>query len=447
VERWKKRREKEGRMKGLTRIGRVGALLCVVAAAGCLAGCGGGAAKPAAIKGSLTYWYNLDWDEADQKLLAAFRQAQPNIEVTATGFTYDTFVEKVRVAYAGGSESDVQQIFGDWAMDLMKNKRLSPVPKAYAGEIRTRLFDTTLGGYSFNDVLYGIPREYNIESGGVLYYPEELEKAGYAGFPKTWDELMDAARKMTRYDAKGTPIHWGFDFMTTDNVPYLFLSLILQQGGSYWAKDMVHVTFSTPEAEKAMQVMADMVLKDRLTEINHLSDATNDAYVYFFKGTSSMLYRGPWVIPTGKNDFGLESFAYGSMPSFAGGSLAFAAESGWGEVVSARSKRQDAAWVFVEFITSPGSQRTWNETTYTIPSEKSVAESPDFLETNPLIKPSLDVLKYGKPIGPLMSIDTFKGTIVKDNFTRLCGGSQDVKATLKAIEQQTNAMIDERRAQ
>jgi multiple sugar transport system substrate-binding protein len=329
----------------------------------------------------------------------------------------------------------------------MKHQRLMKVPDDYAAQLKKRLYDTTLGGYTWNGVMYGVPKEYNIESGGVLYYPEDLARVGYAEFPKTYAELVDAAKKLTRYDAKGNPIHWGFDFMTTDNVPYLLLSFILQQNGTYWAPDKIHVTFTTPEATKALQAMADLVLTDKVTEIKHLSDANNDASNYFFKGDSSMCFRGPWVIPVGLKDFDLHNFSYGPMPSFTGSSKAFAAESGWGEVVSAKTRSPDQAWAFVRFISSPESHRQWNTVTNTIPSEKSVAESKDFVQTNPMIKVSLDVLPFGKPIGPLQSIDQFKGQIVINNFTSLCTGGQDVATTLRKVEEETNKMIDEMRTQ
>ena len=380
------------------------------------------AGSPSSVKGTVSYWYGQDWEDANKQLLDAFSKAYPNITVTATGFTYDTFIEKIRAAYSAGEESDVQQVFGDWASGLMKHKRLAPVPKDYAAELKKRLFETTLGGYTYEGVLYGIPKEYNIECGGVLYYPADLKKAGYDEFPGTFSQLMDAAKKLTRYDAKGKPIHWGFDFMTTDSIPYLLLSLILQQNGTYWAADKIHVTFTTPEARKALQVMADMVVKDKVTEITHLSDTNSDASNYFYKGNSSMCFRGPWVIPVGTGEFQLNNFAYGPMPSFTGTSKAFAAESGWGEVVSAKTKNAESAWAFVRFISSAESHRQWNTVTNTIPSEKSVAESKEFLQSNPMIKVSLDVLPFGQPIGPLQSIDTFKSQIVVNNFTGLCTG-------------------------
>ena len=424
-------------------------LLCISLTV--LSGCGkqspASAANPSALKGSISYWYNQDWEDANKLLLEAFGKAYPNVTVDATGFTYDTFIEKIRAAYSAGEESDAQQVFGDWASDLMKHKRLQKVPDDYAAQVKKRLFDTTLGGYTFDGVLYGIPKEYNIECGGVLYYPADLQKAGYAEFPRTFAELVDAAKKLTRLDSKGNSVHWGFDFMSIDSVPYLFLSLILQQNGSYWAADKVHVTFTTAEATKAMQVMADLVLKDKVTDVRHLSDPNNDSSNYFYKGDSSMCFRGPWVIPVGQKDFNLSNFSYGPMPSFTGTSKAFAAESGWGEVVSARTRSLEPVWAFIRFISSPQSHALWNSVTNTIPSEKSVAESKEFLQGNPMLKVSLDVLPLGRPIGPLQSIDQFKSQIVINNFTALCTGGQDVPATLRKIEEETNKMIDEMRAQ
>ena len=127
--------------------------------------------QPSSLKGTITYWYNQDWEDANKQLFDAFAKAYPNITVNATGFTYDTFIEKIRAAYSAGEESDVQQVFGDWASDLMKHKRLAKVPEDYAAELKKRLFDTTLGGYTYDGVLYGVPKEYNIECGGCCTTP------------------------------------------------------------------------------------------------------------------------------------------------------------------------------------------------------------------------------------------------------------------------------------
>ena len=94
-------------------------------------------------------------------------------------------------------------------------------------------------------------------------------------------------------------------------------------------EDGVHVQFMTAEARKAMKAMADMVTVDKLTEPNHLWDASNDASTYFFK--RDVVDALPRTMGHGyrKKDFGLDNFSYAAMPSFSGSSRAFAAESGW----------------------------------------------------------------------------------------------------------------------
>lgn len=420
-----------------------------------LTGCGSSSQKaeqnsavtdPKQIKGTITYWCNQDWADANEQLIAQFQTEYPNIKVNMTPFPYDTLVEKLRASYAAKQESDVQEIFGDWATDLMKNGLIDQVPADLAADIKSNYYEAPLGGFTYKGNLYGIPQEFNIENGGVLYYPEDLEKVGYKEFPKTFEELMDAAKKLAKQDAKGNVTHMGFDFVSFDNVPYMFLSLILQQGGDYWDQDKVHVKFSTAEAEKAMQTMVDMVVKDKITEVNHYSDMNNESQVVFFKGLSSMCLRGPWVIPEGVDNFGLNNFKYGPMPSYNGDSLAFAAESGWGEVVSARSKNKEAAWLFVRYMTDKKNSEQFSLLTSTIPADKTIAESPEFVSHQPMLKTSLDVLKYGRPIGPLQSIDTFK-TIVGNHFVSMCTGGESVKEGLKLIENEMNKMIDERLAQ
>ncbi len=398
---------------------------------------------------TITYWShnNPDFVAANQQLIAKFEKKFPDIKVKYQYFPYEVLEQKLKAAYASRTESDVQQIFGSWAVEFTRHGHFDAVPDGMATEAKKRYFEATMGGYTYRGKLYGIPREYNLEYGGVLYYPDQLKAIGYDKFPTTYKDLIAAAQKLTKFDSKGNITRFGFDFTSTDNVPYLFLAFILQQGGSYWKADQVHVTFSTPEAEKAMREMADLVLKYKVTDMKHSTDPNTDISDYFFKGTSSMCFRGPWVIAAGLNTYKLNNFQYGPMPSYNGKSLAFAAESGWGEVVSARSKNKEAAWTFVKFISSEKNNALFNDRTYTIPADKAVARSPEFLKKNPLLKVSMDVLPYGKPIGPLQSVDRFKADIVYVEFQKVVDKKEDVRTALKNIEKETNKMIDELLAQ
>lgn len=421
-----------------------------------LAGCGGstssgsknptdnGASGTSSKSVTITWWShnNPDFVEANKKLIGDFNKVYPNIKINYQYFPYETMNAKLKASYAAHSESDIQQMFGTWATYYASHNWLSPVP-VDAAQMENDFFEAPLGAYKYNDKYYGIPHEYNIENGGVLAHPKMFQEENVPYPPKTWDELVAAAQKLTKTDSNGNITRFGFDFASLDNITFLFLSLILQQGGQYWDKDGVHVVFTTPEADKAMQTMADLILKYKVTDLKHLNQPNElDISDNFFRGQSAMTMRGPWTIATGLNTYKVKDFDYIPMPSFTDKPPYFAAESGWGEVVSANSKHTEEAWKFAEFITSKESSLYFNVRTFTVPARKDVAKDPEFVKQIPLMKTSLDVLEYGQWIGPLQDTDQFKN-ILCTHFQNVVEGKEQVSQALQNIQNEVNKMIDQ----
>lgn len=394
----------------------------------------------------VTYWChnNSDFVAANQALIDKFEAANPDIRVEMEAFPYDVLVQKMQAAYVAGNESDIQQIFGSWAIQYTRNGLFAEIPAAITGDVSQRFYPAQIGGYMYQGKVYGIPREFNIENGGVLYYPALLAEAGFDRLPNTWAELVEVARALTTYDTEGNITRAGFDFVSWDNITFTLLALILQQGGTYWAEDGIHVSFATPEAQTAAGALADMLVADKVTDFMH--NGPDDSADSFFKEKSAICIKGPWSVSMGINSYGRDDFMYGPMPSWDGGEHAFAAESGWGEVVSARSADKEHVWRFYEFMTSTESNRLWNEMTSTVPSEPAIAEAADYLDANPYLKVSTKVMPYAQPIGPLFDTDAFKW-FINSNFEKVALGEISVADALKAIETDTNAMIDEQRAQ
>ena len=190
-----------------------------------------------------------------------------------------------------------------------------------------------------------------------------------------------------------------------------------------------------------MQSLVDLVLTHKVTDTKHISES-DDLSEYFFKGGASMCIIGPWTIATGVNQFELDNFDYGLMPSIANDSYAFASPTGWGEVVSARSKNLEATWKFIEFATNEENSLLFNDVTYTVPAQKAVANSPEFLEKKPMLAPSIKVLPEGIPIGPFPNAPFFKKTVY-DHFVRICNGEETVEQACENIENEINRDIDD----
>lgn len=399
--------------------------------------------QPVEGKTNVTWWSHNGppWVEGNIKMITNFQEANPDINIVYQYFPYEVLISKLQAGYNSGTVADMQQMFGTWVTDYAAFGLLDPVPAEYAEGFADRFWEASIGAFTYNGQYYGMPKEFNLENGGMLVNPAITEEAGIPEQPETWQELVDNAVKATKYDDQGRITQAGFMFTGNDPITFLFLAMILQQGATYWADDGVHVNFQTDAAKKAWQDEVDLVAK------YHVDDETSYAgqdINFFFQGHAAMAMKGPWVIPEGEKNYPDLKFNYVKMPPYAGTDYLFAAESGWGEVVNvnAAPESKAAAWKFIDFMTQPDNLREWNLATYTLPSLKSMQNDPQILEVAPLLQVSFDVLPYGKWVGPVHNRDRFWQSI-HDAFTAACLGQLDAPTALTQAEQEINAMIDE----
>jgi multiple sugar transport system substrate-binding protein len=399
--------------------------------------------QPVEGKTNVTWWSHNGppWVEGNIKMITAFQEANPDINIVYQYFPYEVLISKLQAGYNSGTVADMQQMFGTWVTDYAAFGLLDPVPADYNEGFADRFWEASLGAFTYNEQYFGMPKEFNLENGGMLVNPAIVEEAGVPEQPKTWQELVDDAVKATKYDDQGRITQAGFMFTGNDPITFLFLAMVLQQGATYWADDGVHVNFQTDAAKKAFQDEVDLVAK------YHVDDETSYAgqdINFFFQGHAAMAMKGPWVIPEGEKNYPDMKFTYVPMPPYAGTDYLFAAESGWGEVVNVKAtpEAKAAAWKFIDFMTQPDNLRVWNLTTYTLPSLKSMQNDPEILKVAPLLKVSFDVLPYGSWVGPVHNRDRFWQSI-HDAFTAAALGQMDAPTALTQAEQEINAMIDE----
>ena len=399
-----------------------------------------------AVEGKLnvSWWShnNPAFVAANIEMIDRFQAENPDINITYQYFPYDIFISKLQAGYNSGTVADIQQMFGTWVTQYAGFGLLDPVPANLSEGMTDRFFEAAIGAYGLNGQYFGMPKEYNLENGSMLVNPALLEEAGVTDTPATWQELMDNAVKATKYDDQGRITQAGFLMTGNDAITFLFLAMILQQGGTYWADDGIHVNFQTDAAAAAWQAETDIVTK------YHVDDETSipnpDRYVVFFQGKGAMCMVGPWAIAVGQTDYPDLDFNYVNMPTFAGDEYRFAAESGWGEVVNANApaENKEAAWKFIDFMSQPDNLRDWNIATYTIPAVKALLDDPAILEAAPLFQAAFNVLPYGQWIGAVQDRDRFFRSI-HDAFTAVALGQMDAPTALLQAEQQINQMIDE----
>ena len=258
--------------------------------------------QPVEGKTNVSWWTinNPSWVDGNIKMITAFQEANPDINIVYQYFPYEVLISKLQAGYNSGTVADMQQMFGTWVTDYAAFGLLDPVPaESGRGLRRPLLGGVDRGVHATTSQYYGMPKEFNLENGGMLVNPEIVEADGIPEQPGTWQELIDNAVKATKYDDQNRITQAGFMFTGNDPINFLFLAMILQQGATYWADDGVHVNFQTDAAKKAWQDEVDLVAK------YHVDDETSYAgqdINFFFQGHAAYAMKGPWVIPEGAEE-------------------------------------------------------------------------------------------------------------------------------------------------
>ncbi len=426
--------------------------ICLLIAAMLLISMFGCAAKPAnngADEDSseqivLTFWGHQEnaINDSFKKIGDEFHAQHPNITIKFEFFPYDEYEAKVLASLSsktGGA--DLYELWGGWGVDFCSTGALAQMPDEMAKEIKADAYPSTYGALEYNDHLYGLPMEFNIESGAMLVNLHLLEKAGL-NIPTTWDELIEDAKKVKEGTGETMTVK-GFDFVGWDSVPYTFTSMILSQGDNY-LNDDGSFNFTSPAAKKAFTELTDLVVKDGVTNLVGLTGGDDmENYQLLFADQVVFAPRGPWTIAEGEHTFDLkfgEDFTYAPLPWY-GDKVAFCNETGWSLAVNGSSKQQEAAFEFLNYFYQDDVLMGHDIASGFIPSKRSVAEDPKLLESMPFLEPVVGILGNSQFIG-YFNTDVFK-EIINNVFTDYCTGGKyaSIDDALADIEAQCNESL------
>jgi multiple sugar transport system substrate-binding protein len=410
------------------------------------------AEAPSGAKKTLHLWshQNPSFVAVNEQLVKKYTEANPNVEIKYENFDYAQFITTIQTSMAAKTEADVMEMFGSWVQSYAKGGTLAVVPDLALNYEKAKglFYAAPLDGYVWEGKLYGMPNEYNLENGAVLTNKRMFEEAGVTFPPawKSWEDLVADAKKMTKVDSTGVMTVAGYNFVTGDGLGFLFWEGILENGGQYFAKDNTHLDFTTPQAKQTVQWMWDMANTDKVVDANTFNGASNWVGDSFFQGMDAIGFIGPWIVPEGRRKFPdfKDSWDYVSAPHF-GDKQMFAADAGWGKVVSPNSKELDEAWKIASFWTmDEKNAKQWNVATGTIPALINVAEDPALLNEINWIAPSLKVLRNGRYVGMLQDRDFVWYNVIQTRITECLQKVRSVDETMKMMNDEANAMIDQK---
>ncbi len=378
---------------------RVGLSGLAGAAALGVAGCGGGRRQDEGVT-ELVFSASPDSTGTAKRLVQRFNeQNRGRYRVVYREGNADTGqrFDQLRTQFQAGGE-DLDVILGDviWTAQLAENGWISDLSDRFTERMQADFLPGSVEAIVYEDRPYGVPW---FTDTGLLYYRRDLlEEAGFSEGPKTWDELKEMALKTTR----DTNTRYGFVFQGANYEGGVCngLEYIWTHGGEALdPDDPTRVLIGSPEAVAGLRTERSMVAEGVAPQAvsTYKEDESAGA---FLNGDAVFLRNWPYVYALfsdpEESSVEPEQVGVSQLPSADG-------EPGNGTVgdqplyISATSKKQDAAWEFIRFLTAPDRQRFRAIEGSYLPTLEALYDDRDIERSVPVAALAKEALRHTKP--------------------------------------------------
>lgn len=339
----------------------------------------------------LTLW-SLDRDtQPAPNLIKAFNAQNNGVQIEYRYIQFDDVVSEAMRAYSTGKAPDIIAIDNpNHAMfasrgaflDLTDRIAKSTVIKA------ENYFPGPLKSATWKDRYFGVPKATNTIA---LYYNKDLFKA--AGLdpqtpPKTWDELVETARKLT--DPSKNVYGITFSAKANEEGTFQFLPWAQMGGASY-------KSINGEGAVRALTIWKQLI-DEKLTSPDTLTRSQWDSTATFNAGNAAMAISGPWEIDRMLTD---AKFEWGTalLPVPQEGAQRSSAMGDYNWAIFSSTKHPEEAFKALEFFASRDA--TMYKDFGQLPARSDLPVPP----TGNAVKDAalatfLEQMKYAQPRGP-----------------------------------------------
>jgi multiple sugar transport system substrate-binding protein len=370
------------------------------------AGCGGGQQGGGATE--LVFTSAPDDTETTPKLVQKFNEQNKgkyNVvfrEGNAdTGQRFDQIRTQMQ---AGGGDLDI--ILGDviWTAQLAANGWISDLSDRFTESERENFLPGSVEAIIYEGKAYGMPW---FTDTGLLYYRKDLlQKSGFSGGPKTWDELKRMALKVKQ----DTNTKFGFVFQGAEYEGGVCdgCEFIWTHGGNILdPSDASKVVVGSPQAAAGLATERSMI-ESGVAPRSVTTYKDDESAGAFLNGDAVFLRNWPYVYALlsdpAESKVKPGQVGVSELPSADG-------KPGNGTVgdqpfyISASSKNQDGAWEFIKFMTDPEQQRFRAVEGSYLPTLTSLYDDEEIRESVPVVALAKQALQHTlpRPVSPYYS--------------------------------------------
>ncbi|GAA2311200.1 sugar ABC transporter substrate-binding protein [Streptomyces caniferus] len=390
----------------------------LAAACGSNTGRGGGGSGP-----GISQWYHQYGEPGTQQAVKRYAAAYTKADVSVQWRPGD-YDRQTAAALLTDSGPDVFEVNGP-LLDQIQGGQVVDLT-AEIEPVRDDFHQAVLAPKIWQDKIWGIPQAVDMQ---VLYYRKSLLKKAGVQPPRTLDELVDGAKKLSDKQTKGL-------FLGNDGGAGVLGGTPLFAAGLSLISADGKVGFDDPAAARALGKIRQLYA-DKSLLLGAPTDWSDPAA--FLQGLTAMQWSGLWALPQIKKALG-DDFGVLPFPEDGSGGKPSVPVGAYGSAVSARSKRTAeakafATWLWVDrtdfqqdFALSYG---------FHIPARISLAKKARQLQSGP----AADAVRFATEHGyaePLLWT-TPDRTAYQDALSRIIKGGANPESELKAVVRKVEA--------
>ena len=370
----------------------------------------------------VTVTYLTHWSPPQVAMLQAdantFHKANPNITINFHAVPFGDLLSTLDTegSSAGWTAANIYDL---WLPELVKSNLAAPAPTSVSNFVKAGwpanlVNDVTKGG-----AVRGIPNEVDLYA--LNYNKALFAKAGIAGPPANWTELVADAQKLTN---KKAGIE-GFGVITSwaAGVVHPWLSLVDSNGGQLLSSP-TEPDLTNPKVEAVTKLYQELV-KDGYTVASMSTANANTTGPYldnFTAGKTAMIIMANWWESSLKTAMGSSFSNVGVAPIPVGpaGTKSSSVSYSWMTMVNSKasSAQQAAAWKFLQWLDNAGTGKNGSSAMGDVllsmgilPSRTSDAIAHKAQLSDPFLKVYVSELKNATPFPTVLGGEQMTDTI------------------------------------
>lgn len=396
-----------------------------------LAACGNGDEESASEGSSdtLSVWMMGDGNETVQPIFDAYTE-ETGIEVDLQSIPWSAAHDRLLTAVASGEGPDVVQMGSTYMAEftdagalldisdyIESNDALSP-ENFFEGNVATTMFD---------DSYYGVP--WYTETRALYYRTDLLEEVGYPEGPSNWDELYDAAVKLSE---RGDNMY-GFDINLQEQT---FGPMFAKQNGSELIDEDGNAVLNEPEFVEAIEYLHSFV-EAGATANQDLGIEMSQSFGG--DGIVPMFISGPWSI-TAIEDQTTDIEGKWDIRTLPEGPVSNVSNTGGANLaVWSSSDHPDEAMDLIEHMVSVDSLMTYYDTTSSLPALVEAWEEEPFQDEK--------IAVFGEQLENSEHMPLIEGwdrmsQAYLSSFEEIMVGGADIQETLDNLNQEVQTIIE-----